>query len=88
MTSAHTEAHTFTLRSDDGVRLWIDGRLVIDAWNDHPVRDDRATVALTAGRAHAIRLEHYDNGGHAVARLSWSSPSRPTEVVPSSALRP
>src|SRR5262249_9751248 len=31
-----SETYTFWTRSDDGVRLWVDGRLLIDDWGDHP----------------------------------------------------
>lgn len=36
----YSEVYTFYTRSDDGVRLWIDGQLVIARWNDHAVRED------------------------------------------------
>lgn len=81
-----TETYTFSTRSDDGVRLWIDGALVIDNWTDHPPTLDTGSVELIGGRRHAIQLEFYEYGGGAVMQLSWSSASRPLEIVPTSAL--
>jgi len=59
--------HTLT---DDGVRLWVDGQLVIDDWHDHPALERTADVTLTAGE-HDIKMEYYENGGFAVAKLWW-----------------
>jgi hypothetical protein len=83
-----SETYTFTTTSDDGIRLWIDGRLLIDDWTDHAPRDDSATLALVAGQQYDLRLEYYENGGGAVARLAWSSPSTPRAIVPTSQLYP
>ncbi|UQZ87531.1 PA14 domain protein [Paenibacillus konkukensis] len=33
----YSESYTFYMKSDDGVRVWINGQKVIDAWNDHTV---------------------------------------------------
>ncbi len=50
--------------SDDGVRVWIDERQVIDNWRWHPPTEDMATIRLPAGDHH-IRIEHFDIDGHA-----------------------
>jgi hypothetical protein len=75
------ETYTFFTRSDDGVRLYLDGQALIDDWSDHSAGESSATIALTAGRAYALRLEYYENRGSALARLSWSSPSQANEVI-------
>lgn len=79
------ETYTFTTTSDDGVRLWVDGKLLIDAWTDHSKREDTAEVALTEGR-HDLRMEFYDNGYDAIAELRWSSPSIPRQIIPTEKL--
>jgi hypothetical protein len=43
------EGYTFRTRTNDGVRLWIDGVLVIDDWNQHAAADRRGSIALRAG---------------------------------------
>jgi hypothetical protein len=79
------ETYTFITTSDDGVRLWVDGTLVVNAWTDHSKRDDSGQIALTAG-AHDLRMEFYDNGYDAIAQLHWSSPSIQRQVVPAAKL--
>ena len=82
-------AYTFYTQSDDGVRLWVNGQPVIDNWTDHASVENSGTIALTAGVRYDIRMEFYENGGNALARLSWSSgTSVPKAVVPSSRLFP
>jgi hypothetical protein len=61
--------YRFQTVSDDGVRLWIDGNLVIDGWVDgYAVRD--ADVQLSAGEHH-LRLEYYEHLGGASIQLTW-----------------
>jgi hypothetical protein len=79
-------AYTFFLSSDDGARLWIDGVLVIDDWTGHLLRETRGTIALTADRAHDIRIDYYDNTGAATVRLSWSGPGLAKQTVPAAQL--
>lgn len=80
--------YTFRTRSDDGVRLYVNGNLVINNWTDHaPVDDDSAVIALTAGQRYPLVMEYYENGGGAVAQLSWSGPSTGGfQFIPLSAL--
>ena len=59
----------FHTDSDDGVRLWVDNMLVIDAWrNGHAMND--GVVNLTAG-AHDLRVDYYEYRGPALVELSW-----------------
>jgi hypothetical protein len=61
--------YTFNTYSDDGVRLFVDDRLVIDSWR--PMRGYRsASLNLGAG-AHTVRLEYFERTGIALVRLSW-----------------
>ena len=66
------EAGTYRFRAtvDDGVRLFVDGVLVIDEWRDGAQREVSATRGLAAG-LHSLRMEYYERGGVAVARLRW-----------------
>ena len=76
------EVYTFRTVSDEGVRLWVDGRQVIDAWDAHAARVDTGTIMLVAGKRHDIRLEYFDNSGSARIRLEWFSASQPLEAIP------
>ena len=77
-----TETYRLITTSDDGVRLYLDGRLVIDNWTDHGTTDNTARVDLVAGHRYMIEMEWYENGGGAVAQLSWQSDTLPRQIVP------
>lgn len=62
--------YTFRVRSDDGVRLWVDEQLALDRWVVRSAADDEATLHLSAGE-HRIRLEYFEDVGLAELRLSW-----------------
>jgi hypothetical protein len=81
-------AGTYTLQteSDDGIRLWIDGKLVVDHWEQHPIAEDKASLTLAAGQKVTIRMEYYQSRGPAIARLSWSGPGEPKQVIPTARL--
>jgi PA14 domain/Ricin-type beta-trefoil lectin domain-like/PQQ-like domain len=83
-----SETYTFYTTSDDGVRLWVNGVQLINNWTNHGVTENSGTIALTANSKVNIVMEYYDNTGSATAKLSWSSPSRPKEIIPSSRLFP
>ena len=82
-----TETFTFITTSDDGVRLYIDGRLVVDSWVDQGTTDHRGRVDLVAGQTYRVVMEWYENGGGAVAQLSWESPSIPRQIIPAGPLQ-
>lgn len=64
-------SHTFTLVSDDGSRLFVDGVLIIDWWSDHTPTSRTATVSLSAG-IHLVVLEYYQFYGPAQVSLAWT----------------
>ncbi len=80
-----SDTYTFSLTGDDGVRLWIDDKLVIDGWRDQDSRNYQASTTLTAGKAYNLRLEYYENWGDAVVKLSWKTPSGTSGSIGTSA---
>lgn len=86
LTTSTTETYTFRTSSDDGVRLWVNGKLIVDDWTDHSWTDDTADVALTAGQKYSVKMEYYDKAYDAIAMLRWSSPSVALSPIPSTAL--
>lgn len=66
-----TRTYEIYARTDDGVRLWIDGKLLIDQWHDRAASTDTARIRLEAGREYDIKMEYYEHGGFAVAQLGW-----------------
>ena len=81
-----TETHTFYTNSDDGVRLWIDGKPIVDNWTDHGTTENKGDIDLVAGQTYSLVMEFYENGGGAVAELRWSSPLTPKQLIPQAAL--
>ena len=63
--------YRFTVTADDGVRLFVDNQLLLDKWFDQPATTYPVDVSLTAGD-HILRLEYFESGGAAVAKLSWA----------------
>jgi hypothetical protein len=77
---------TFFTRTDDGVRLWVDNQFLIDNWTDHGPTEDSGGLNLEAGRRYDLRMEYYENGGGAVATLSWAAADLPKEIIPATQL--
>jgi PA14 domain len=50
--------------------------------------ENSGQITLTAGQQYDIRMEYFENGGGAVAKLKWSSPSQPKGIVPQGRLYP
>jgi len=72
--------YRFSATMDDGMRVWVDNTLIIDAWYDGAVRTIQSDRLMSAG-THAVRVEYYEHGGGAIARLYWQlvSPSGPSQ---------
>lgn len=83
----YSETYFFETRSDDGVKLWINDQLIIDRWQTQNATWTNA-ISLVADVRYNIRLEYFNRGGSARARLSWFSPSQPRQVIPSARLYP
>jgi hypothetical protein len=83
-----TETYAFYVVADDGVRLWVNNQLLVDRWIDQGPTEYTGFIQLHAGNLYDIKMEMYENGGGAVARLLWSSPSVTKEVIPSEQLYP
>jgi PA14 domain len=68
--------YRFTATADDGIRVWVDGDLIINEWYDHPPKTVNAKKHLSAEH-HLVTVEFYENAGGAVARVAlepWSAP--------------
>ncbi len=67
--------YEFVTSSDDGVRLWIDGQLVIDDWNSRAEILNTTEVVLEADRLYDFKLEYYDDIYAAVLDFGWRIPT-------------
>jgi len=78
--AAFTETYTFYTRIDDGVRLWIDGQLLVDSWIDQGTPEYKGQIDLVSGNKYSLVMEYYENGGGAVAELRWSDYAASHEI--------
>jgi beta-glucosidase len=60
------------LTADDGCRLYLDDKLLINHWVDSGATPNIAEVSFEAGKTHQLRVEYFQHGGQAVARLDWA----------------
>lgn len=63
--------YALSLSSNDGGRLYLDDKLVVDLWADHATITGATVVELKAGELRRLRVEHYESIGHADVRLGW-----------------
>ena len=69
--------YTFQLTTDDGARLWVNGRRLIDAWYEQSPHTYRGNIYLPGGPM-PVRLEYFNNLGGAFIHLTWSqTPASP-----------
>ncbi|HEX8820849.1 MAG TPA: PQQ-dependent sugar dehydrogenase [Archangium sp.] len=62
--------YAFTARADDGVRVFVNGSRIINAWKDQGPTSYRTFTWLPSGH-HRVVMEYYERGGGAVAQLQW-----------------
>ncbi|MGC8739302.1 MAG: PA14 domain-containing protein, partial [Candidatus Hydrogenedens sp.] len=73
---------TFYTITDDGARLWVDGTQRINQWQDQGVTEASSGVIYLDAGWHNIEMQYYENGGGAVARLSWEGPGVTKQIIP------
>lgn len=73
--------YRFTTLSDDGIRVWIDGVLVLDDWELQTRTTNTFTRYLPAGD-HPIRVDWYEFGGEAAIAIGWENLSQPGQPAP------
>jgi hypothetical protein len=69
--------YDFKAIADDGIRVSIDGNLVLDKWVDEPPTTYTFSKAMTSGN-HLIEVRYYENTGGATAKFSWAAQTNPT----------
>src|SRR5215813_4471241 len=74
LTPAETGTYKLGATADDGVRLYLDGKLLVDAWKSNPTKTVTKEVNLEAGRSYDVRMEYFQFNREAIAKLVWSYP--------------
>jgi autotransporter-associated beta strand protein len=83
----YDETYTLTVVANDGVRLWVNGQLLIDDWvTGSAAVTNSASINLHAQQLYNLRLDYFQETGNAVAQLFWSSPSTVLAIVPQTQL--
>ncbi|PRY40123.1 putative secreted protein (Por secretion system target) [Spirosoma oryzae] len=84
-----TGSYTFYATTDDGVRLWVNGTQLIDQWVPQgPTLVAGKVLNLTAGQRYDIRMEYFEYGGGATAKLLWLYPGQGQQPIPQVRLYP
>ncbi|MFH1883989.1 MAG: PA14 domain-containing protein [Planctomycetota bacterium] len=82
------DTFTFSVNSEGGTRLWIDGELVIDMWVSW-VATKYASLPMYLERGiHSLRLEFVDWDRNAQQQLYWSTPTLAEQIIPAGPLQP
>lgn len=79
--------HTFIVQSDDGSRVFLDDKLIIDLWGPHAIETKEAHLPLTAGVKHRLRVEFFQGSGDAIARFGWGPTPKSDDLTPAQAER-
>ncbi|HEY0741924.1 MAG TPA: PA14 domain-containing protein [Chryseosolibacter sp.] len=94
-----TGLYNFYVLVDDGVRVWVNHQLIIDAWIDQEATSYSGTILLDEGETYDIEIEYYNTVVHSVFNIRWELPvesyelfdlARQPEIIPipTQALKP
>ncbi len=84
----YSETYYFVARTDDGVKLWVNGQLVVDRWANQGVADRTGSIKLQGGVLYDIKMEYYQYNNNAESHLSWYSASQTKQIIPTARLFP
>jgi beta-glucosidase len=71
-----TGEYRLGVRADDGARLKLDGKTIVEEWNIHAAHTTTASVHLEAGRSYKVDVEYYEASGLASVALVWAPPGK------------
>jgi len=80
--------HVILCLVDDGVRIRINGRVIMRDWRIYGARWIRAEIDLDAGRRYPLEVEYYQAAAHTLIQLWWQAKGVPQEIIPTSQLFP
>ena len=87
LTIANAGEHAFFAKADDGVRVFVDDKAIVDDWTTHATTESTGKVTLAAG-VHRLRVEYFQVRGPASLALEWQAPGGVRGAVPTEALAP
>lgn len=69
-----TGTYRFSVEVDDGVRVWVGGRKIIDAWDLHDNVTFQGTIDLIANRYYDLRIDYFNDILEGEIKLYWAKP--------------
>ncbi len=81
LTAPVTGKYFFTFTSDDGCRVFLDGKKIIDHWVETPALPITGQAELTAGKTYDLRVEYFQAAGDFLARLNWEPPGNYDQAI-------
>jgi beta-glucosidase len=76
LTAPATGKYVFAFTSDDGCRVFLDGKPIIDRWVETAATIYRSQAELVAGKTYDLRIEYFQAGGGYTASLAWLPPEK------------
>jgi beta-glucosidase len=76
LTAPATGKYVFTFTSDDGCRVFLDGKPIIDHWIETAATPFSGEANLVAGKTYDLRVEYFQAGGDYMAQLDWQPPQK------------
>ncbi|THU34102.1 T9SS type A sorting domain-containing protein [Niastella caeni] len=79
----YSEDHIFSVETGGGLRLYVDGKLILDSWKEqYPGTLRSSAINLVAGQKYDIKMEYFNTDNRSNIGLKWQSASLPVEYVP------
>ncbi|MBP7051569.1 MAG: hypothetical protein KBE65_11185 [Phycisphaerae bacterium] len=86
---ALTGTYTFSIDCQDGTRMWVDGKLIIDQWITPTVTSSYYALPMKMEKGfHSLQVEYFDSGGDAVEQLYWAMGAADRVILPAGPLQP
>ena len=82
----YSQTYTFCVGSDDGSRLWVNNKQIINYWKNQLYSEHCGNISLKSNTKYSIKLEYYDRYSNAAVKLYWKSSSQVKQIIPSSQL--
>ncbi|MGA2243996.1 MAG: glycoside hydrolase family 3 C-terminal domain-containing protein [Verrucomicrobiota bacterium] len=76
LVAPETGIYALTFIGDDGFRIFLDGKPLIDHWVEEAATAVTAQADLKAGKAYDLRIEYFQNGGDFAAQFNWQRPNQ------------
>lgn len=83
-----TGTYRFQVPTNDEIRLWVNGKKVLDTWDGRREDNSNAFVELAAREKTVIKLEYVDADGEAHLQLQWIPPGQGPQIIPTANLYP